>query len=223
MSRLKALVAGVAVWAVCSGSLTACAPGREPGAAPGPAPRLDRSRVDVDGDGDRSRWAKGQDILNPPVQLGTVPSPRSGAASNGGTAALADRIADVAQSVPGVQSAAAVVRGRQAYVGLRLSPNIRDSGRVNQVKTEVRQRLLIQAPVVYRVHVTDDRQLTRQIEEVADAVRAGRPVQDFSGRIDEWERLIPPTAPKVEPPVPSPSRFPTEKPPAPALPNRPGG
>ncbi|MBX6394294.1 MAG: YhcN/YlaJ family sporulation lipoprotein [Alicyclobacillaceae bacterium] len=222
MRRQRTPLMGAAVVIALACGLVACAPTtRPPGAEPqAPDMRIDRSRVDVDGDGDRERWAKRQDVLNPPVSLGTLPSPRSGAGINGGSAALADRIADVALSVPGVQSAAAVVREQHAYIGVRVSPAVWDAGRGEQVKTEIRQRLLIQSPIFPKVHVTEDPALVRQIEDVADAVRAGRSLNDFKARVDQWERQIPVVAPKVEPPVPSPSRAPTETPPTPAPPYR---
>ncbi|MDI3256643.1 MAG: YhcN/YlaJ family sporulation lipoprotein [Kyrpidia sp.] len=198
----------------------ACGPVGQPGAGPQPqaAPKMDRARIDVDGDGDRNRWARGQDVLNPPVNLGTVPSPRSGAGVDGGNAALADRLADIASSVPGVQSAAAVVRNRHAFIGIRVSAPIQDAQRTEQVKTEIRQRILVWAPVIAEAHITEDRALLRQIEDVADAVRAGRPVGDFNARINEWERRIPRVAPKLEPPAPSPSKAPVQTPPTPAPP-----
>ncbi|MBE3552389.1 MAG: YhcN/YlaJ family sporulation lipoprotein [Kyrpidia tusciae] len=190
------------------------------GAQPPAAPKMDRSRIDVDGDGDRNRWAHGQDVLNPPVSLGTLPSPRSGAGVDGGEAALADRVADVASSVPGVQSAAAVVRNHRAFIGIRVSMPIRDAERTEQVKTEIRQRLLITAPVINEAHITEDRALLRQIEDVADAVRAGRPVSDFQSRIAQWQRQIPRVLPKLEPPAPSPARNSVNTPPTPAPPFR---
>ncbi len=162
-------------------------------------PRYDNRGIDFDGDGDRSWLSGNNNMNNPPVNL------RSLAPMAGGSADMtqgpysgwvtADRVADLAQTVPGVASASAVLRGQTAIVGLSLHRTV-PRERAAQIAQEVRRMLLVQAPVFRTVHISTDNVLSRRVFDVSQNIRNGRPLSSMDGEIEQLSRDIPVLPPR---------------------------
>ncbi|HEU4963382.1 MAG TPA: YhcN/YlaJ family sporulation lipoprotein [Bacilli bacterium] len=166
----------------------------------------DNKSYDVDGDGDRGMLSGRNNIGNPAVDLRSIPQPGStGANINSGLyagTATADRIADLAGSVEGVAHANVIVVGETAVIGLNLNRGVAQADMPGLVQL-VRQRVLVQAPVFKRVHITTDRAMTRQIRRISDEIRAGHSLTMFNDDFMDLVRRIPAVAPGAMPAVPN--------------------
>lgn len=162
-------------------------------------PRYDNRGIDFDGDGDRS-WLSGHNnINNPPVNL------RNLTPMGGGSVDLtqdrysgwitADRVADLVQTVPGVDNASTVLKGQTAIVGLTLHRTV-PRERVGDIMQEVRRMLMIQAPSFRSVHITTDNVLTRRVFDASQNIRSGRPLSSMDKEIDRLIRDIPAVPPR---------------------------
>lgn len=162
-------------------------------------PLYDNRGIDIDGDGDRA-WLSGHnEINNPSVNLrnfapmgpgfrDTTQGPYSGGIT-------ADRVENLVQSVQGVDTASVVVSGQTAIIGLTLHRNI-PKERAAAIMQEVRQLLMVQAPVFRSVRITTDRALARRVFDVAQNVRSGRPLPTVDREFQQLTRDIPEVAPR---------------------------
>lgn len=193
MLRKKLLLASVA--AVTSWSLVACTPAQRPedGAAPnmyqdtrpdGATMQQNRfNRVGFRNNGGISDdGVQGLTNANPNVRVG-----RNQSAVNN-VFADADRMAEVAATVDGVENATAVIVGATAYVGLDLDPDI-DRRRADAVEEEVARRVNRAVPR-YHVLVTSDADMLGQLTEIDNGLRAGQPMEQFRQRLDVIDERI---------------------------------
>ncbi|WP_018133002.1 YhcN/YlaJ family sporulation lipoprotein [Effusibacillus pohliae] len=158
-------------------------------------PIYDNRGIDLDGDGDRAWLAGHNNINNPPVNLRNMAPPIGGGFRDytQGTYAggvTADRIADLAQSIQGVDTASVVVNGQTAIVGLRLHRTV-PRERAGAIAQEVRQLLMVQAPVFRSVRITTDSALARRVYDTAQKVRSGQPLSSLDQEIEQLKRDIP--------------------------------
>lgn len=100
----------------------------------------------------------------------------------------ADRMAEAAASVDGVENATAVIVGGTAYIGLDLDPSV-DRRRADAVETEVARRVNRVVPR-YHVLVTSDADLLGQLTEIDSGLRAGQPVDRFRRQLDVIDQRI---------------------------------
>jgi hypothetical protein len=156
--------------------------------------QFDTRRVDVSGDADRARLSGHNNLNNPPVDLKAVPP-----AWSGGTAinqgrwsgnALGDRVAQLTLSVPHVASSVAVPSGRVVLVGVGLSRS--GNPNVGAIKTEIRRRLLVQAPIFRYVYVTTDPRQVTQLNQIADGLRQGNPISRYHPQMEALMRTMQP-------------------------------
>ncbi|GAX90191.1 YhcN/YlaJ family sporulation lipoprotein [Effusibacillus lacus] len=196
-------VAWTLLGAVTVGVLAGCGQGN-PGIngrmqSTGREPLYDNRGIDIDGDGDRA-WLSGHNnINNPPVNL------RNFAPLGGGYRDMtadpysggltADRIADLAQSIQGVDNASVVVNGQTAIVGLTLHRHV-PRERAEAIKQEVRQLLMVQAPVFRSVRITTDRAMARRVFDASRNVRNGQPLSTQDREFQQLLKDIPEVIPR---------------------------
>jgi hypothetical protein len=135
-----------------------------------------------------------RNLNNPPVNLKAVPP-----AWSGGTAinqgrwsrnALGDRVAQLTLSVPHVASSVAVPSGRVVLAGVGLSRS--GNPNVGAIKTEIRRRLLVQAPIFRHVYVTTDPRQVTQLNQIADGLRQGNPISRYHPQMEALMRTMQP-------------------------------
>ncbi len=131
---------------------------------------------------------------NPPVNVQAVPQAWAGGRepnqSRWSGNALGDRVAQLALSVPYVASSVAVPSGRVVLVGVDLSRS--GNPNINAVKTEIRRRLLIQAPIFRYVYVTTDPRQVAQLNHIADGLRQGHPISHYHLQMEALKRAMQP-------------------------------
>ncbi|MFD2170225.1 YhcN/YlaJ family sporulation lipoprotein [Tumebacillus lipolyticus] len=165
-------------------------------------PRFDNKNIDVDGDGDKEHLSGRNDVSNPSVDLRSFTYPGSTDMSQGiYPTSTADRIQDLASSVDGVANSRAIVVGRTVVLGMNLERTVRPAQKADLVDT-VRQRILVQAPVFERVHITTDRALTRRVQRIADELRAGHSLSMYNEEFMDLAKQIPPVGPSTMPAIP---------------------
>lgn len=100
----------------------------------------------------------------------------------------ADRMAEAASAVDGVENATAVIVGGTAYVGLDLDPAV-DRRKADAVEEEVARRVNRVVPR-YHLVVTSDADMLGQLTEIDNGLRAGRPVDQFRDRLNVIDQRI---------------------------------
>ncbi|MDN5347257.1 MAG: hypothetical protein PWP65_821 [Clostridia bacterium] len=105
---------------------------------------------------------------------------------------LAAKLADEAQKTPGVKAATVVLSGNTAFVGLDLKSEV-EASRTSAIKKEVVDRLKRAEPRLTTVSVTSDPDTVARIKKVAEGIRGGRPVTDFTRELAEIARRITPS------------------------------
>ncbi|WP_157729328.1 YhcN/YlaJ family sporulation lipoprotein [Tumebacillus algifaecis] len=162
-------------------------------------PRFDNKNIDVDGDGDKEHLSGRNDVNNPSVDLRSFTYPGTTNTTQGiYPTSTADRVQNLASSVDGVANSRAVVVGRTVVLGLNLERTVRPADRADLVNI-VRQRLLVQAPVFERVHITTDRAQTRRIQRLADEMRAGHSLSLYNDEFMDLTRNVPAVGPSMMP------------------------
>ncbi|WP_240627301.1 YhcN/YlaJ family sporulation lipoprotein [Thermoflavimicrobium daqui] len=128
----------------------------------------------------------------------TIPQPKRDQSSQ----AIANRLVNLATSVPHVRGATAVVLGKYTIVGIDLDPRL-DRGRVGTVKYTVAQALH-EDPQGARALVTADIDLVQRLRDVNHDIRQGRPLGGILEELaDITNRIVPQPsreAPKREEP-----------------------
>lgn len=112
--------------------------------------------------------------------------------------AVANRLVTIAQNVPNVKGASAIVLGKYTIVGVDLDPTL-DRVRTGTIKYTVAQALK-EDPQGANALVTADPDITQRIRELNEDLQNGRPVQGVMEELAEIAARI----------VPQPSRE-TEK------------
>lgn len=123
---------------------------------------------------------------------------------------VADRLAEIATSMPQVQGATAVSAGRFTIVGLDLDPTL-DRGRAGTVKYSVAEALKAD-PHGSNALVTADPDLVQRLRELADDARKGRPVSGLAEELaDIAGRIVPQPTKRVRRKEEQPSRVDQER------------
>lgn len=99
--------------------------------------------------------------------------------------AVAERLEQIASSVPNVQSANCVVFGNTAIVGINVPPDM-DRSHVGTVKLAVAEALK-KDPFGADAFVTADIDMSERLRKIRNRVQAG---QGFSGLADEMAAII---------------------------------
>ncbi|NEW05247.1 YhcN/YlaJ family sporulation lipoprotein [Paenibacillus sp. SYP-B3998] len=104
--------------------------------------------------------------------------------------AVAERLEQLATSIPQVESAHCVVFGNTAVVGINIKKDM-DRARVGTVKYSVAEALK-KDPYGVNAIVTADLDLDQRLRNIRDNVKAGRPVTGFAEQMaDIMGRIMP--------------------------------
>lgn len=91
---------------------------------------------------------------------------------------VTDRLVDLVERIPGVQSANCVVLGNTAIVGINVSGDL-DRSRVGVVKYTVSEALR-KDPYGVHAFVTADIDIANRLREIQKEIRNGRPISGFA-------------------------------------------
>jgi YhcN/YlaJ family sporulation lipoprotein len=110
-----------------------------------------------------------------------------------GAAEIADRIVEVATNVQGVDSAAAVVVGNVALVGITLE---RDAARnQDEIKREISRLVEVQEPGIVNAFVSANPDIFKQLQDISGRMQRDEPIDTFFDEImDIFERMRAETA-----------------------------
>ena len=147
------------------------APEQQPAPAPAPAP------------GDPVAPENRQDPED--IQRPGQPAPRSQPGQQPGPDAmnLANRVADMATDVEGVDNAVVVVISNMAMIGITMEDNA--DGRETEVKEEVASVIEEREPSIVNAYVSADPDIVRQLEEISAGIERGEPISTFFDQITE--------------------------------------
>ncbi|WP_200965721.1 YhcN/YlaJ family sporulation lipoprotein [Insulibacter thermoxylanivorax] len=106
---------------------------------------------------------------------------------------VAERLADLAASIPEVHEATCVVLGNTAIVGVDVS-GVLDASQIGTIKYSVAEALRTDPYGVHAI-VTADMDLYQRIQNIAAEVRAGNPVSGFANELAEIIGRIMPQIP----------------------------
>lgn len=108
--------------------------------------------------------------------------------------AVADRLEQLATSIPEVESAHCVVFGNTAVVGINIKKEL-DRAKVGTVKYSVAEALK-KDPYGVNAVVTADMDLDQRLRNIRDNVRAGRPITGFAEQMADIVGRIMPQLPR---------------------------
>ena len=83
----------------------------------------------------------------------------------------------------GIRQAVVVTFGSSALVGIRKEDG--DQDRWRDTVQAVEEELLRRDPLLERIHVTTDETKFRELQEIARGIQDGRPVTDYSDRLEK--------------------------------------
>jgi YhcN/YlaJ family sporulation lipoprotein len=104
---------------------------------------------------------------------------------------IAEKLADEAAKVEGVNSATVVLSRNTVIVGLDLKANL-EADKTNAIKREVINRIKKADKRAKKVIVTTDADTVARIKKVAKGIAEGRPVSEFAKELAEITRRITP-------------------------------
>lgn len=156
--------------------------------------QLDTSSRDVDNDGDRARLSGHNQLNNPPTRP-EVSSYNAGLTPNSAQSPndhnhFADRVAQLALSIPHVRGSVAVISGKAIVVGLTIrkdvmSPRGLGTTDANVVKQELANRIKTHAWNLDTVYVTMNKSQVLTLQRMVDGLRAGHPLSTYSSTLKQ--------------------------------------
>ncbi|MGG1514899.1 YhcN/YlaJ family sporulation lipoprotein [Paenibacillus oryzisoli] len=108
--------------------------------------------------------------------------------------AVAERLENLASSIPQVESAHCVVFGNTAVVGINIKKDL-DRSKVGTVKYSVAEALK-KDPYGVNAIVTADMDLDQRLRNIRDNIRAGRPVTGFAEQMADIVGRVMPQLPR---------------------------
>ncbi|MCW3489570.1 YhcN/YlaJ family sporulation lipoprotein [Dethiobacter alkaliphilus] len=168
--KSKRLLILLSILLVMSLILSGCPPFQRPAPEPRPAPDQQpppETRQDP------------QDIRRP-NQDPTRPQPDQPGPD---ATDLANRVADIATDVEGVDDAVVVVISNLAMVGITLEDGA--EGREVEIKQEVSSTIEDREPGIVNAYVSADPDIIRQLEEISAGIQRGEPISTFFDQITE--------------------------------------
>jgi Sporulation lipoprotein YhcN/YlaJ (Spore_YhcN_YlaJ) len=156
--------------------------------------QLDTRTRDVDNDGDRARLSGHNQLNNPPTRP-EVSTHNAGLTPNSAQVPndhnhFADRVAQLALSIPHVRGSVAVISGKTVILGLTIKKDLmRPQGLsvtdANVVKQELTHRIMQHAWYLNTVYVTMDKKQVLTITRIVDGLRAGHPLSTYQPQLHE--------------------------------------
>ncbi|MGI6685940.1 MAG: YhcN/YlaJ family sporulation lipoprotein [Bacillota bacterium] len=105
--------------------------------------------------------------------------------------AVADRISNACDDVPGVEDATVVISGDTCYVGLDVEGNL-ENEETERVERAALNKALAADPSVRRCVVTSDADTVSRLQKIYQGVRRGTPISTFGDELEEIGRRITP-------------------------------
>lgn len=96
---------------------------------------------------------------------------------------LANRIADIATNVEGVDQSVVVVISNLALVGITIERGA--AGREVEIKREVATRIENREPSIVNAYVSANPDIVRQLREISRGIQRGEPISTFFEQITE--------------------------------------
>ena len=106
--------------------------------------------------------------------------------NNGTVNQEADRLADMAARVSGVDDATVVIAGGNAYVGIDLNDRVQSGTQSQTVERSV-YNTVKKAATRYNVYITSDADLLGRLRNMGDGMRNGSPVDRFSNDMRDFD------------------------------------
>lgn len=102
----------------------------------------------------------------------------------------AERLADLAANVQGVEAAAVVVVSNLALVGITLDRGEADARGANEIKQQVANRIEQEEPSIVNAYVSANPDIIKQIQDINQGIARGEPISTFFDQItDTLERM----------------------------------
>ncbi|MDW7651552.1 MAG: YhcN/YlaJ family sporulation lipoprotein [Bacillota bacterium] len=98
---------------------------------------------------------------------------------------LANRVADMATDVEGVDDAVVVVISNLAMVGITLERDQAAERNENEIKQEVSRIIEDREPSIVNAYVSANPDIVRQLEEISGGIQRGEPISTFFDQITE--------------------------------------
>lgn len=115
-----------------------------------------------------------------------APAPRTQPGQPGPDATdLANRIADMAKDVEGVDNATVVVISNMAMVGITIERDQAQQRNENEIKQEVSRIIEDREPRIVNAYVSANPDIVRQLEEISRGIQRGEPISTFFDQITE--------------------------------------
>lgn len=123
----------------------------------------------------------------PGIQVPQEPMPTGSEDVN----AIASRLSNAANRVPGVNGSAVVVAGTTAYVGIDQKAGL-EKGETDRIKRDVSNEVKKAEPRLTAVYVSSDPDIITRLRRIADGIAAGQPVSSFAGELAEIAKRLSP-------------------------------
>lgn len=167
------------------------APERQPAPAPGqpaPAPGQPVPGQPVPGQPAPGQPPQGIDPGRQPTAPDTGPGVQPRQQPAPGAMDLAERVADMATDVQGVDQATVVVISNLALVGITIE---RGAGRNEvEIKREVASIVEDREPSIVNAYVSANPDIVRQLQEISRGIQRGEPITTFFDQITEVLRRM---------------------------------
>lgn len=106
----------------------------------------------------------------------------------------ADNLAKAVQRIPGIRSAAAVISGDAAYIGINIDINssIDNTSKIQNIKKQAADTVRNTDRNIKTVYVSADADFIQRIDKISNDVRNGKPVEGFEDELNEIVKRITP-------------------------------
>lgn len=128
-----------------------------------------------------------------PAPAPAAPAPAAPAPAPNPEAARADALAKLATSVPGVRAAWVVVSGDTAYVGIDAEGPHRAPAENRALERAVARALETSPHGIRRALVSTRPEVLQSIQNIAEGIRAGQPLERFASEISKLAAELAPT------------------------------
>ena len=130
--------------------------------------------------------------VTPTPQTTKQPQVTTPAPTNTNTTQIANRSAEEANKVDGVNQATAVITGKTMYIGLDVDANL-GKDKVAKVEETVLSRIKKMEPN-YTIMVASDADTVTRIKNVAQGIAQGKPISSFNKEFQDIDSRITPRA-----------------------------
>ena len=98
---------------------------------------------------------------------------------------MAERIADIATDVEGVDNSVVVVISNMALVGITLERDETAQRGEKEIKQEVARRIEKREPSIVNAYVSANPDIVKQLQDISRGIRNGKPISTFFDQITD--------------------------------------